>query len=92
MTVNRMVLLCSLLGSLVFNLGCASLWHELKPHRLWRLNRGAAPSLDPEFSYRPSTSRPRLAQCGAVSKDVTVSVNSNETVTVRSQSPLIEAH
>jgi len=30
--------------------GCASIWHDLQPHRLRRLNRGPAPSLDPEFS------------------------------------------
>jgi hypothetical protein len=30
--------------------GCASMFHDLKPHRLRRLNRGPAPQLDPEFS------------------------------------------
>ncbi len=30
--------------------GCASMMHDLQPHRLRRLNRHAAPSMDPEFS------------------------------------------
>lgn len=30
--------------------GCSSLWHEMQPHRLHRLNRHQAPSLDPEFT------------------------------------------
>lgn len=33
--------------------GCASFWHDLKPHRLHRMNRGEPPSLDPEFSATP---------------------------------------
>ncbi len=38
-------------------IGCASLLHELKPHRLHRLNRHPAPSQDPEFtSLSPSQS------------------------------------
>ncbi|MDP1799127.1 MAG: hypothetical protein Q8K78_16660 [Planctomycetaceae bacterium] len=37
-------------------MGCASFWHDLKPHRMHRLNRHPAPSLDPEFtSLTPST-------------------------------------
>lgn len=29
---------------LTFTAGCQSaIWHELQPHRLWRLNRGPAP-------------------------------------------------
>ncbi len=30
--------------------GCQSLLYELQPHRLRRLNRHPAPSMDPEFS------------------------------------------
>jgi hypothetical protein len=37
--------------------GCASFWHDLKPHRLHRINRGDPPSLDPEFSATPSSAR-----------------------------------
>ncbi|MFO0917963.1 MAG: hypothetical protein U0872_06560 [Planctomycetaceae bacterium] len=35
---------------LVLSLTGCSLWHNLQPHRLHRLNQGPAPSLDPEFS------------------------------------------
>lgn len=38
------------LGSLLTTAGCASFWHDLQPHRLRRLNRVPAPSMDPEFS------------------------------------------
>jgi len=31
-------------------MGCADMWHNLQPHRLHRMNRGPAPTLDPEFS------------------------------------------
>lgn len=49
-TRNYWILLtiCALLTS-----GCASLLYELQPHRLRMLNRGPAPSLDPEFSALP---------------------------------------
>jgi uncharacterized protein YceK len=33
--------------------GCASVMHELQPHRLHKLNRHPAPSLDPEFTAIP---------------------------------------
>jgi len=31
--------------------GCASLWHDLKPHRMRRFNRVSAPALNPEFTH-----------------------------------------
>ncbi|MBM4076295.1 MAG: hypothetical protein FJ267_11730 [Planctomycetes bacterium] len=47
-----------LTGLLVIQVcGCASIWHELKPHRLRRLNRTTAPSLDPEFTRMDSSKR-----------------------------------
>ncbi len=33
--------------------GC-TLWHNLQPHRLRRLNRVSPPHLDPEFTQRES--------------------------------------
>lgn len=36
--------------------GCASLMHDLKPHRMHRLNRNPPPSMDPEFTAIPSRS------------------------------------
>ncbi|MBS0205264.1 MAG: hypothetical protein JSS49_20360 [Planctomycetes bacterium] len=44
----RSVALALLLAT--FTSGCASVWHDLQPHRLRRLNRHPAPSFDPEFS------------------------------------------
>ena len=49
---------CFLMLSLTSGLGCAQMpelsatkfLHELKPHRLWRWNRGPAPSSDAYFS------------------------------------------
>ncbi len=35
---------------LLMTSGCASFWHDMQPHRLRRLNRHPAPSMDPEFS------------------------------------------
>jgi hypothetical protein len=52
--------------------GCSTLFHDLQPHRLRRLNRGPAPSLDPEFS---AVSRPMNS----------VVANSGQPVTVRAQ-------
>jgi hypothetical protein len=49
-TVMRLVLWAVLAATLANASGCASFWHELQPHRLHRINRGPAPSLDPEFS------------------------------------------
>ena len=46
----RLVVLC--LVPLAFS-GC-TLWHELQPHRLHRLNRVSPPHLDPEFTLRES--------------------------------------
>ncbi len=36
--------------SLIPLTGCAALWHEVQPHRLNRLNRGTAPTEDPDFT------------------------------------------
>jgi hypothetical protein len=53
--------------------GCSTLLYDLQPHRLRRLNRGPAPSLDPVFS---AVSRP---------VDPLVVANSGQPVTVRAQ-------
>lgn len=53
--------------------GCASVFHDLKPHRLRRLNRGPAPALDPEFS---AVTHPA---------ESIVLANSGQPVTVRAQ-------
>lgn len=72
---------------LTLTVGCESVWHELKPHRLQRLNRGPAPSLDPDFSSINSKRSTNIAQTVRGSKPATISVNSAEVVHVRAQSP-----
>ena len=37
-------------GLLLMSLSGCTLWHNLQPHRLHRLNQGPPPTLDPEFS------------------------------------------
>lgn len=51
---------CVLAGGLwLTSSGCA-LMHEMQPHRLWRWNRGPAPSTNPFFSV--SDPIPKLGQ------------------------------
>jgi hypothetical protein len=87
MVSSRTILSCALMGTLTFTLGCASFWHELKPHRLHKWNRGPAPSLDPEFSVRKRERSIRLVKQDAASKNPTLSVNSAEIAVVRAQTP-----
>ena len=90
MMSSRTVMEYALIASLAVNAGCASIWHELKPYRLHRLNRGPAPSLDPGFMSYKSKSQMGLVKQIPPAKHPTVSVNSAEVVTVRAQSPVIE--
>lgn len=83
---SRTILSFALVGVLIGASGCASFWHDLKPHRLQRMNRGPAPSADPEFSFRRSDSRTKLAHKNSSSKAATLSVNSAEEISVRAQS------
>jgi len=46
--VRRAVLLLALAALAAGASGCASVWHELKPHRLQRLNRGPGMPTGPE--------------------------------------------
>ena len=87
MVSSRTVLVFALLGSLILTVGCANIWYELQPHRMQRMNRGPAPSLDPEFSLWKRNGQSRLANQNVAPKDATMSVNSAEIATVRAQSP-----
>lgn len=53
MRASRNYWILLIIGALLTS-GCASLLYELQPHRLRKLNRGPAPSLDPEFSALPT--------------------------------------
>lgn len=86
MISSRTILVCAIGCSLLANLGCASFWHDLKPHRLNRLNRGAAPSLDPEFSHRSRMGTTKLVHRNTTRKAPVLSVNTAEVSTVRAQS------
>ena len=85
MTSSRTILTCALVCSIMSNLGCASFWHDLKPSRLQRLNRGPAPSLDPEFSQRANSNKTQLVKRIKPRKGPTLSANSAEIATVRAQ-------
>ena len=87
MTSSRTILALALACSILSNLGCASFWHDLKPYRLNRLNRGPAPSLDPEFSQRELKGSTRLVKRVGSTKAPTLSVNSADIASVRAQSP-----
>jgi hypothetical protein len=86
MNSSRTVVICAVLVSLIFQSGCALLY-ELQPHRMQRLNRGAAPSLDPEFTHWKPARPSRLAD-GANAKIPTLSANSADEAVVRAQSPV----
>lgn len=98
MISSRTVMACAVLGSLIFQSGC-SLLYELQPHRLQRMNRGPAPSLDPEFTqWKPPTSGTKSpATLGSTTlgtkredaddQSATLSANSAEIAVVRAQSP-----
>jgi hypothetical protein len=85
MVSSRTILVCALVCSIMSNLGCSSFWHDLQPSRLNRLNRGPAPSLDPEFSQNLRGGSTRLVKRGK--KSPTLSVNTAEISVVRAQSP-----
>ena len=87
MISSRTILTCALVCSIMSNLGCASFWHDLKPHRLNRLNRGPAPSLDPEFSHRTGSNKTQLVKRTTMRKAPTLSANSAEIAIVRAQTP-----
>lgn len=87
MRSSRTILTVALVGALVSASGCSNIWHNLKPHRLQRMNRGPAPSLDPEFSsFRRSDSKSKLAHRSSPEKAATLSVNSAQEMSVRAQS------
>ena len=60
MRAFRNILCLSLLSVLLS--GCASFWHELRPHRIHRINRQPPPSWDPEFSQMSTSPSLKLVQ------------------------------
>jgi hypothetical protein len=56
------ILRWALLIGVMTQVGCASMLHNMKPHRLRMLNRGPAPSLDPEFTSLDHLPEPRIVR------------------------------
>lgn len=90
MISSRTVVTIALFASVVCQMGC-SILHELKPHRMQRMNRGPAPSLDPEFSHWKPASPSLFAEKVSPSNRPTLSANSAEVATVRAQTPDTES-
>ncbi len=86
MTSSRTILSCALLGALTLNAGCTNIWHNLRPHRLQRLNRGPAPSLDPEFSSLHRKMPTRIAKRCSPTAAPKMTANCTEIAVVRAQS------
>ena len=83
MTSRRNILLWCLLAA--FCSGCASFWHDLRPHRIRRLNRGPAPSLSPEFTRAGSSGAFRLAHFIKPNPPATMTANRAEVTVARGQ-------
>jgi hypothetical protein len=81
----RNILVLLLLTS--FTCGCASFWHDLQPHRLRRLNRGSAPSLDPDFTYSTRGARNQLVRLDGP-RDPAMTANCAEVTLARGQNPV----
>jgi hypothetical protein len=64
----RVLTLCLLSASLT---GC-TLWHDLQPYRLNRLNRVPPPTLDPEFSQFAPAGEKLLAGGNDASEPVVI--------------------
>jgi hypothetical protein len=67
-----------------FCTGCANIWHELQPHRIRRLNRGAAPTVGPEFTWWKSADTSRLARLEKLHPAV-VTANTADVTVARGQ-------
>lgn len=81
----RHIVLASLLAS--FACGCASMWHDLQPHRIRRMNRGDAPSLSPDFTSLNPSPKDGLVRVENVSKQPGMTANCAEVVLARGQNP-----
>lgn len=77
MSSSRTALSCLLVGMVLSGSGCATMWHEMQPHRLMKWNNGPAPSLDPEFSLNDRHDQSTVASVGP----------GNAADVVRAQSP-----
>lgn len=81
----RQILLASLLAT--FTCGCANVWHDLQPHRMRRMNRGDAPSLDPDFTSINSSPKGGLVRIDNPGKQPGMTANCAEVTLARGQNP-----
>lgn len=65
--------------------GCANLWHDMKPHRIRRLNRIPAPSWDPEFSSKSRSLSTQFVSRNPAGKPAVLTANSAEVTLARGQ-------
>ena len=79
MKLSRIILTSLAAIALPLSLGCSSIWHNMQPHRLMKLNNGPAPSSDPEFTGGASTSAIRLVSRQTTSGEARVIVDVTET-------------
>ncbi len=87
MVSSRTVLVCTIVCLALPSLGCSSLWHDLQPFRIQRLNRGDPPSLDPEFTSHFRSKSKRLAKTDRALIAPKLTANSADIATLRAQSP-----
>ena len=86
MKSSRTILTGMVLVMSFFSLGCSGIWYNLQPHRIQRLNRGPAPSMDPEFGLTTPKTRNQLASKQTSSGEPKAFANSAEIAGVRAQS------
>lgn len=59
--VARALLLAGLIAVALSAAGCSTIWHELQPHRLHRLNRGPGMPTGPEaYSFVSAAGREQV--------------------------------
>ena len=79
----RYILLVSVLT--VMQCGCASVWHELQPHRMRRINSGPAPSWDPEFSQSAASRSLLLVRRDTTAEPPVLTANKADVIVARGQ-------
>lgn len=67
--------------------GCASIRHELQPHRLNRMNRVPAPSFDPEFTRSERPPKGRLVRLEGGDRQASLTANRADIILARGQDP-----
>lgn len=64
-----------LLAAVLAGLSGCSLLHELKPHRLWRLNQASSPMSGGSSAYYSVPEQPRLPESPASAESVPAAID-----------------